>query len=540
MKKISAIIITVLLAAVLAGFANNPKNTETDSNTAGKPKKVSESGDSSVTPAGKWILTEISTEDVTLDKAELKKRDLEVTLYLLSNGTGTVKMADESDSLTWDEENVYLDGSPSKIISLTKDELRLEDDAARMIFTRDSSDKNTKGDTKDTTKTDKKQNDKKNDTKNDTKTDKKQNDKKNDTKTDKKQSDKENDTKNTTKTDKTTTEKDKTDKKDKKQTEDTKKDSNVKTDKKKSDVKTSAVQDSSVQIRPTEAQEVKLETYKDPDGLFTMKIPSGWKVTTNTDEYSYVQYGITVTDKNHPERCIEVKLNYYGWIDQNVAADGPMYGGNDLWIPQATTEGFFEGWLSWRGEDFSLIENLGKADGGDLLHATVKDSLGKEREGLFSAVVFTVGEQIMFGRNLGQVWAENIRSISASPGEFTDWQPVLNESLASLQFSDQFWKLRTNEWNRVNQTAAQISQSFNNISDQVMSSWEKRQSSYDIRMQEQSDATLGYERIVDTKTGETYRAETGFLDGYQGTRYKNVESGSDLYNQAVSGYLYTP
>ena len=40
--------------------------------------------------------------------------------------------------------------------------------------------------------------------------------------------------------------------------------------------------------------------------------------------------------------------------------------------------------------------------------------------------------------------------------------------------------------------------------------------------QKQSDATLGYERVYDTETGEVYRATNGFTDVYDGKRYETL------------------
>ena len=39
-----------------------------------------------------------------------------------------------------------------------------------------------------------------------------------------------------------------------------------------------------------------------------------------------------------------------------------------------------------------------------------------------------------------------------------------------------------------------------------MQAWENRQTTYDIMSQKQSDATLGYERVYNTDTGEIYES----------------------------------
>ena len=68
-----------------------------------------------------------------------------------------------------------------------------------------------------------------------------------------------------------------------------------------------------------------------------------------------------------------------------------------------------------------------------------------------------------------------------------------------------------------------------------MDSWDKRNTSFDIMSQKQSDATLGYERVYDTKTNEIYKAYNGFNDEYDGERYKPVTD--NMYLEKTSGYI---
>ena len=73
------------------------------------------------------------------------------------------------------------------------------------------------------------------------------------------------------------------------------------------------------------------------------------------------------------------------------------------------------------------------------------------------------------------------------------------------------------------------------MSDMIMDSWEKRNNSYDIISQKQSDATLGYERVYDTETGDIYKAYNGFTDDYTGDRYKAITD--NMYTSPISGYI---
>ena len=71
--------------------------------------------------------------------------------------------------------------------------------------------------------------------------------------------------------------------------------------------------------------------------------------------------------------------------------------------------------------------------------------------------------------------------------------------------------------------------------DSYFEAWENRQKTYDIMSQKQSDATLGYERVYDTDTGDIYKAYNGFTDDYQGNRYKSITD--DMYTEKTSGYI---
>ena len=71
-------------------------------------------------------------------------------------------------------------------------------------------------------------------------------------------------------------------------------------------------------------------------------------------------------------------------------------------------------------------------------------------------------------------------------------------------------------------TSQNLSRIASETSDMIMSSWENRNASFDIMSQKQSDATMGYERIQDTQTGEIIKIDNGFIGNYDGTRYTPV------------------
>lgn len=63
--------------------------------------------------------------------------------------------------------------------------------------------------------------------------------------------------------------------------------------------------------------------------------------------------------------------------------------------------------------------------------------------------------------------------------------------------------------------------------------------------QKYGDSMLGYDRLYDLETGQTYRAEYGFWEEYDKNREKYAnqnlqmvpDSGYDLLNKPVDGYI---
>jgi hypothetical protein len=125
--------------------------------------------------------------------------------------------------------------------------------------------------------------------------------------------------------------------------------------------------------------------------------------------------------------------------------------------------------------------------------------------------------------------------MTAPDAEFNDWQGILDHCLGSLQFSDTFMSNFYNAEAQLVSTIQANQKVYDSISDMIMDSWEKRNNSYDIISQKQSDATLGYERVYDTQTGEVYKAYNGFTDDYTGDRYQSITD--DMYTAPISGYI---
>ena len=314
--------------------------------------------------------------------------------------------------------------------------------------------------------------------------------------------------------------------------------------------------DSNVKIVKSEVSKIELEDYNTSE--FTIKKPKGWKVDTLGD---YIHYTIKVYDPNNSSYQFFFNMKTEGYNKSEAAKKWQQkYYPNNIFsktsvIATKDTEGFYKifndlGTLNNTSTftfptltDFTVTENLGKGSlGGDMLRATFKDANGKEGEGIFTAYVYDVGpyyvyENIVSGRKI-DIQHLNVYDaifITAPKDELIDWQDTLNTICSSLEFTDTFINGFNQQQDAVMKNFQQIRAIGNQISDGIMDSWNKRNKSFDIMSQKQSDATLGYERVYDTETNDIYKAYNGFTDDYDGERYTSITD--DMYSQKTSGYI---
>ena len=310
-----------------------------------------------------------------------------------------------------------------------------------------------------------------------------------------------------------------------------------------------------VVITPSESASVKYVKYTDASGYFTMDIPEGWTVTVGLPpEYAVdlISYAITVSDPSNADRKLYFNLNCVGGLKSEAARSWynewyPNTFGTLPAVTDASTVGFFSAMGNIYGyTDFSVKENIGRTSlNGDLLNAAAKSAAtGKPIRGLFTAMVDAMNNPVQknpfnFAEGMidvGFVSAYTIIYETAPEGEFTDWQPVLEHCLSSLAFSDAFLSQRADQWKSVMGTSSYIFNTANEISDMIMDSWESRNKSYDVISQKQSDATLGYDRVLDKETGKYYKANAGFGDVNDNDRYVVVDD-DIAYLTPSSGWI---
>ena len=319
---------------------------------------------------------------------------------------------------------------------------------------------------------------------------------------------------------------------------------------------TSKNNNSKLKIVKSKIDKLVLEEYK--NDIFSIKKPKGWKVETIGD---YIHYTIKVYDPENPTYQFFFNLKTEGYNKSEDAKRWQQkYYPNNIFaktsvIATKDTEGFYKifndlGTLNNTSTftfptltDFTVTDNLGKGSlGGDMLRATFKDANGKDGEGIFTAYVYDVGsyyvyENIVSGKQI-DIQSLNVYDaifITAPKDELIEWQDTLNTICSSLNFTDTFINGFNQEQDAVMKNFQQIRAIGNQISDGIMDSWNKRNKSFDIMSQKQSDATLGYERVYDTETNEIYKAYNGFTDDYDGERYKSITD--DMYSQKTSGYI---
>ena len=220
------------------------------------------------------------------------------------------------------------------------------------------------------------------------------------------------------------------------------------------------------------ASTVEYDTYEQPDGYFTMQIPKGWAVQTGGDFISYI---IDVYDPAQPQREIYIQLCGTGFQSAEGAALAQNYNasGETLFVmPEATTLSYFEGWYQGLGGSFQLLETLGGEADNALLYGKATLPNGTQTEGVYSAVVSSL--EYNYGINLSMTMGQNVRVLTAVPGELDAWLPTLSACADSIQFSELFQNKRAENWSQVLGTSASLSASWNAMTDQMMALWEAR------------------------------------------------------------------
>ena len=321
-----------------------------------------------------------------------------------------------------------------------------------------------------------------------------------------------------------------------------------------------------VKIVKSEVQEITLEDYSTE--VFSMKIPKGWTVQSGGQG---IYYAIRVTDPKDENNQVFLMLKIQpilksqsakkAWQDYAILAGGAQYNlfSKAPVLESATTEGFFQVFgdvssfinniepslASFKFPTFNNFTKLEESESqvslksvamdSKVLRATFTGSKGEAGEGMFLATVVNFGNSYQMGVDMGYYMIYDITAITSKKDEFINYQDILMKCVNSIEFTDSYVKKTIDDSNAQTQQSLQINAQVQATFDSYMSAWNNRSKTYDIMSQKQSDATLGYERVYDTDTGEIYKAYNGFTDDYSGNRYKSVTD--DMYTKSTSGYI---
>ena len=321
-----------------------------------------------------------------------------------------------------------------------------------------------------------------------------------------------------------------------------------------------------VKIVKSEVQEITLEDYSTE--VFSMKIPKGWTVQSGGQG---IYYAIRVTDPKNENNQVFLMLKIQpilksqsakkAWQDYAILAGGAQYNlfSKAPVLESATTEGFFQifgdvssfinniepSLASFKFPTFNNFTKLEESESqvslksvaidSKVLRATFTGSKGEAGEGMFLATVVNFGNSYQMGVDMGYYMIYDITAITSKKDEFINYQDILMKCVNSIEFTDSYVKKTIDDSNAQTQQSLQINAQVQAAFDSYMSAWNNRSKTYDIMSQKQSDATLGYERVYDTDTGEIYKAYNGFTDDYSGNRYKSVTD--DMYTKSTSGYI---
>lgn len=284
--------------------------------------------------------------------------------------------------------------------------------------------------------------------------------------------------------------------------------------------------DDKVSVKKGEWENIEWETYTDPSGLFTIDIPKGWNVEVRDGQSAGKLMGLTVSvstpdKKIGTEMLDHISIANYKMTEQTVESlFNVLYASYertiiDTYVPDELKK--------IKDEHDTAIDTK-------VIHGELKNS-DEDSEVMFSAFVV---KSLMSNVNSAIL----IRTGYAPFGEYGNWSEVFKKIQGSLQYTDVY-----NNRYQTSESTGGINNSGstsvnNDLSDAMMDSWNARNKSEDIMNQKQQDATLGYERVYDTETGDIYRADSGFMEQYDkmdGQRYASATD--DMYTEGYSGYI---
>jgi len=311
-------------------------------------------------------------------------------------------------------------------------------------------------------------------------------------------------------------------------------------------------EENSYEVIPSITKTIQYENYC--DGWFSMDIPKGWVVETDSFDMSAAAFEIHIYDKKNPDRQLFTALQTlyfdsqasYNKLSSYILAGSSFKGYPYLLGGSDPVAEMYKNYSSFTDSNYGTYLNLSNMNnwteiermgttplGGELIRAAYTNDSGVEIEGIFSGN-WKVGMKLYGYTYPGVVYSPMYYTAPAD--EFNDWAEILNHCLSTLTYSEEYIEEYYKEQGSTMNAFRANTQIYNEMSDMITSSWYARQTTYDTISAKQSDATLGYDRVLNNETGEVYRVTTGFMDSYSGTLYSAIDD--SMYSLPISGYIY--
>ena len=319
------------------------------------------------------------------------------------------------------------------------------------------------------------------------------------------------------------------------------------------------------------------------DGRFSMTLPSGWNIMTQSD---YMSFCLRSWDPKAADRQIFFFMKLEPFLKSQTAKNKYLevnnsFGGNTIYqyfayapvMKSNSLKGFLDALPDTK--DFCAryyrsgmtispnvipymknVEILEKkkstlpAPGGCGENVIARISYTGEQGGRCEGMVTAQPtEQLAYDFLGTDGWMYTVylfMGVTAPAGEMPELEETLLDCLSSFAFKQSYVNQAVDiSTSQKNALLAQA-RTMQAAHDSMVSAWYAREQAHDISFQKWSDAFNGYDRLYDSATGEIYLADVGFYDSYNLNRsdYKNpnlqiVDSSTEKYYLQAADYYIT-
>ena len=321
------------------------------------------------------------------------------------------------------------------------------------------------------------------------------------------------------------------------------------------------------------AEPIVADTYVYEDARFQVELPAGWKIVATGDLAN--SFCFKAYDPANPSRCFFRTGALYPfmkseaakrWWQENpgrtalpgmkITSDAPVLEDHTLacFLSHATeirlmAEKYADSRDVLDPAVFPVIEDLRVLDTTPspvfriptceenlVARITFTDEYDVACEGVMTAQPSNDGSLISGGVD---IWPDSVyqfMGFAAPVGELRELEPVLSRCLSSFLFSEEYLRQTLQTIVDTGEIVRQMNATMLEGRACYDALWDDRTDAYDVLSQKWSDATLGYDRLYDSETGEIYRAETGFWDDYELHRYEYQNPNLQIIDAGTEDY----